>query len=124
MTAAAAVVAYAIGFAPSQLGDRLTDVPLAVLIPLAAVAAVVLLPRSASRSGRRRHRVCRAWRIPITAAAWAAGLGAFTAVAPPLWQPHQPVALVAAIGVLGGLVMAATVAAITGAALPHLLSPA
>lgn len=125
VTAAAAVVAYAIGFVPSQLGDRLTDVPLAVLIPLAAVAAVVLLATIGfAQWTLLRHRVRRAWRwIPITAAAWAAGLGAFTAVAPPLWQPHQSIALVAAIGVLGGLAMAATVAAITGAALPHLLLP-
>ena len=123
-TAAAAAVAYAIGFAPSQLGNRLTGLPLAVLIPVAAVGALVLLATiGVAQWPLLRHRVHRAWRwIPITAAAWAAGLGAFTAVAPPLWQPDQPVALVAAIGLLGGLVMAATVAAITGAALPHLLS--
>lgn len=125
VTAAAAVVAYAIGLAPSQLGARLTTVPLAVLIPLVAVAAVALLATiGVAQWTLLRHRVRRAWRwIPITAAAWAAGLGAFAAVAPPLWQPHQPVALVVAIGMLGGLVMAATVAAVTGAALLHLLLP-
>jgi hypothetical protein len=127
VTAAAAVVAYVIGFAPAQLGNRLTEVPPAVLTPLASVAAVVLLATIGfAQWTLLRQRVSRAWRwIPVTAAAWAAGLGAFIAVTTPLWQPHQPIALVAAIGLLGGLVMAATVAAITGAALPHLLlSPA
>ena len=85
VTAAAAVVAYAIGFAPSQLGDRLTDVPLAVLIPLAAVAAVVLLATIGfAQWTLLRHRVRRAWRwIPITAAAGP------RALAPsPRWRPH------------------------------------
>ncbi|MEU7835050.1 MULTISPECIES: hypothetical protein [unclassified Nonomuraea] len=39
----------------------------------------------------------------------------------PLWQPGQPGWLIAVIGVLGGAVMAATVAALTGAALVRLL---
>jgi hypothetical protein len=66
------------------------------------------LPRSAS------------W-IATTAGAWAVGLLAFAAVTTPLWQPGQPLALVTAIGVLGELVMAGTVAAITGAGLVLLL---
>ena len=125
VTAAAAVVAYGIGLAPALLTDRLFALPLAVLIPLSAVAAVVLLASIGTAQWTvLRHRVHRAWRwIPVTAVAWAAGLGVFTAVTTPLWQPGQPVALVAAIGAVGGLAMAATVAAVTGAALPHLLVP-
>lgn len=45
----------------------------------------------------------------------------FTAVTSPLWQEGQPVALIAAIGILGGAVMAATVAAVTGLVLVRLL---
>ncbi len=123
--AAAAIVAYTIGFTPAMFADRLAAMPLAVLIPVAAMAAVALLATiGVAQWTLLRHRVSRAWRwIPLTGAAWAAGLGAFAAVTTPLWQPEQPTALVAAIGVLGGLVMAATVAAITAAALPHLLVP-
>jgi D-arabinose 1-dehydrogenase-like Zn-dependent alcohol dehydrogenase len=69
----------------------------------------------------RRH-VPRAGRwVTATAAAWCAGLVAFSAVTSPLWQPGQRPALVAAIGALGGLVMALTVAVGTGWALVRLL---
>ena len=125
VTAAAAVVAYAIGLTPALLADRLLALPLAVLIPLCAVATVVLLASLGTAQWTvLRHRAHRAWRwIPVTAAAWAAGLGVFTAVTTPLWEPGQPVALVAAIGAVGGLAMAATVAAVTGVALLRLLVP-
>lgn len=56
------------------------------------------------------------------AVAWAAGLVVFAAFTTPLWQPGQPVVLIALIGALGGLVMAATMAAITGSALTRLLN--
>jgi len=46
--------------------------------------------------------------------AWAIGLGVFLAFAMPLWHPGQAPALVVAIGVGGGLLMAATSSAITG----------
>jgi hypothetical protein len=59
--------------------------------------------------------------IATTAGAWAAGLLVFTTVATPLWQPGQALPLIIAIGVLGGLVMAATVAGLTGAAAVRLL---
>jgi hypothetical protein len=39
----------------------------------------------------------------------------------PLWQPGQPAALIISIGVAGGLLMAATTALLTGAALRRLL---
>jgi hypothetical protein len=45
----------------------------------------------------------------------------FTAATTPLWQPGQPIVVIAAIGVLGGLLMAGTVAALTGWALVRLL---
>ena len=54
---------------------------------------------------------------------WAVGLLVFTAITTPLWAPGQPAALMAAIGVLGGLAMAGTVAALTGWALVRLLRP-
>ena len=49
------------------------------------------------------------------------GLLVFFAVTTPLWQPGQPPVLIALIGALGGLLMAATTAAVTGAALTRLV---
>lgn len=59
--------------------------------------------------------------IAATAAAWLAGLTAFTAFTTPLWQPEQSPALVAVIGVFGGLLMAAAMAAVSGLLLVRLL---
>jgi LPS O-antigen subunit length determinant protein (WzzB/FepE family) len=42
-------------------------------------------------------------------------------VSTPLWQPGQSAALVVAIGLLGGLLVAATVAALTDLALLRLV---
>jgi hypothetical protein len=69
----------------------------------------------------RRHVRRASWWIASTAAAWTAGLAVFLAVAMPLWQPGQPVSVVVAIGLAGGLLMAATTSAVTGAALRRLL---
>lgn len=44
--------------------------------------------------------------IPANAVAWLLGLGAFLAVSTPLWHPGQPFAVVVAIGLPAGLVMA------------------
>lgn len=116
VTAAAAALAWLVGLLPAVAGDRLSGLPPAVLVPLAAVAAVVLLGSigTAQWTVLRAH-VPRAGRwIWGTAAAWLAALGVFSAVTMPLWQPGQGVVTVALIGVLGGLLMAATVAALTG----------
>jgi hypothetical protein len=122
-TAAGAALAYLVVLVPINLADRLGDLPLLVLVVLGIVVGTVVL----ASIGTAQWLVLRAalphsasW-IATTAAAWAVGLLAFTAVTTPLWQPGQPLALVVAIGVLGGLVMAAAVAAITGAGLVLLL---
>jgi hypothetical protein len=125
-TAGAAGFAYAVALLPVVLGERVTGLPWPLLGGLAAVLATLLL----ASIGIAQWLVLRAvlprsagW-VATTAGAWAVGLGAFTALTTPLWQPGQPVALVVAIGVFGGLVMAAVVAALTGAALVRLLSRA
>lgn len=115
-TAAAAVFAYAIGLTPSTLGDRIRDVPLAVAVPAAALGGLALLASIGAAQWlvlrRAGHDV--PWWIATTAGGWLAGLTVFMVVAPPLWQPDQPAPLVIAIGVLAGVLMAATVAATTG----------
>ncbi|GAA4542213.1 hypothetical protein [Pseudonocardia xishanensis] len=110
-TAAGAVAAYAPALVPMAREGR-------VPLPLLVVGGLVLL----LTIGTAQWLVLRSvvphcgWWVATTAGAWMAGLLAFTAVAPPLWQPGQPLWLRVAIGVLGGLVMAAVVAALTGLA--------
>jgi hypothetical protein len=115
-TAAAAVVAYVIGLAPSSLGDRVLDVPLVLLVPAAALGGLVLLASigTAQWLVLRRAGYDVPWWIAYTAVGWLAGLTVFMVVVTPLWQAGQPALLVVAIGVLGGVLMAATVAATTG----------
>jgi hypothetical protein len=70
----------------------------------------------------RRHVRRAGWWIAATAAAWTAGLAVFLGVATPLWQPDQPINLIVTISIAGGLLIAATTSAVTGAALWRLLS--
>jgi hypothetical protein len=111
-TALGAMLAYAMGMLPGLLFPQ----PVLVMIAVVAVAGTVLLCSigTAQWLVLRRHRPHAAWWIPVTAGAWLVGLGVFLAIATPLWHPGQSVVLIAATGVLAGLVMAATVAAATG----------
>ncbi|WP_336033094.1 cation-translocating P-type ATPase [Geodermatophilus sp. FMUSA9-8] len=122
-TAGAAVVAWAIGTAPSTWAAGVLDWPVVAQVALAVPAAAVLLASIgwAQWTVLRRH-VPRAGRwIAWTATAWLAGLAVFTALTTPLWQPGQAPALVAAIGAAGGLAMALTMAAVTGRGAVRLL---
>jgi hypothetical protein len=97
--------------------------PPPVLIVGAAVLGAVLLGSiGVAQWLILRHHVHHAahW-IGATAAAWAAGLAMFMGFTMPLWQPGQPLALTAGIGIAGGLLMAATTSAITGYALRRIL---
>lgn len=120
-TAVAAVLAYAIGLLPSSIGQ---SVPLAVAVPAAVVGGLALLATigTAQWLVLRRAGYDVQWWILTTAGGWLAGLTVFMVVATPLWQPGQPVALIAAIGVFAGVLMAATVAAVTGFAALRLAS--
>ncbi|MEK6439048.1 hypothetical protein [Pseudonocardia sp. T1-2H] len=122
-TALAAVLAYALGLIPMALGERLAALPVAVVVAGGVVGGACLLATigTAQWLVLRTVRPRSAWWIATTAGAWAAGLLVFTTVATPLWQPGQALPLIIAIGVLGGLVMAATVAGLTGAAAVRLL---
>jgi hypothetical protein len=122
-TALAAAAAWGIGLLPMLTDGRLFDLPILVVIPVVAVLGAVLLGSIGTAQWLvLRHQVTGSgiW-IATTAGAWAAGLLVFTAVTTPLWQPGQPIVVVAAIGVLGGLFMAGTVAALTGRAVVRLL---
>jgi hypothetical protein len=125
-TSAAAALAWSIGMLPSTAHDLWSGWPVPLVIFAAAALAVVLLCSiGAAQWLELRRHVPRAGRwVAATAAAWCAGLVAFSAVTSPLWQPGQRPALIAAIGAFGGLVMALTVAAGTGWALIRLLRTA
>jgi hypothetical protein len=121
-TALAAGFAWAIAMLAVHNGDRLNTVPLAAVLPIAAVAGTgVLLSLGTAQWFILRNHFPNAhlW-IWANALAWAAGLLVFVAVTTPLWQPGQSTELIALVGALGGLMMAATMAAITGSALTRL----
>lgn len=122
-TALGAGAAWLIGMLPSTTWPLWEDWSGAVVLPLVAVLGSVLLVSIgvAQWTVLRRHLRRAGWWVAATALAWALGLGAFSAVSAPLWQPGQPTLLVAAIGVLAGVVMAATMALVTGLALRRLL---
>jgi hypothetical protein len=111
-TASGAVLAYAMGMLPSLL----FPLPVPAMVAVGAVAGTVLLASigTAQWLVLRRYRPHSAWWIATTAGAWILGLAAFLAIATPLWHPGQSTALVILVGVLAGLAMAATVAAVTG----------
>jgi hypothetical protein len=120
-TAAAAVLAYAIGLIPSTFAIDRWPLPLA--IGFAVIGGAVLLASIGTAQWFvLRHYAAGAGRwIWVTAVAWSVGLLVFLGFAMPLWQPGQPLWLIVAIGVAGGLLMAATTSLITGIALGRLL---
>lgn len=116
VTAGAAVLAYAVGLAPSTLAGLWTGWPPGVLIPVAAILGLVLLNSIGVAQWTILRRLVPAagrW-IAVTALAWLGGLAVFFAVSMPLWHPGQALAATIAVGLLAGLLMAATMAAITG----------
>jgi hypothetical protein len=122
-TAGAAALAYLIGLVPSAFAESMAEWPPALLGVVVTVLGCGLLASIGTAQWLilRRH-VDHAWHwIVATAAAWIAGLVVFLSIAMPLWRPGQALALVVAIGVAGGLLMAATTSAITGFALRRLL---
>jgi hypothetical protein len=119
-TSAAAVLAYALGLAPSTVGGAWPQ-PVLIVFAVAVGIALLLSIGTAQWTVLRGHVPKAARWIVITAGAWLAGLAVFFVVAPPLWQPGQPLPLVILIGVVAGLLMAATVAAVTGVGLLRLL---
>ena len=123
MTSVAAAVAYLVGLAPSAAVQVWSGWPAAVSIAVAVVLGAVLLASIGTAQWLiLRGYVPRAGRwIVATAVAWVAGLGVFLIFTMPLWRPGAPLAFTVAVGVVGGLLMAATTAAVTGLALRRLL---
>lgn len=123
-TAGAAAVAYAIGMLPSTLAGLGVDLSPSLWFTIGPVLGVALLLSIGTAQWLVLRRVLprfARW-IGVTAAAWTVGLAVFLGFAMPLWHPGQPASTVIGIGVVGGLLMAATTSAITGEGLRRLLA--
>ncbi|MGN6743210.1 MAG: hypothetical protein ACTHJL_07915 [Amnibacterium sp.] len=123
LTALGALLAYAV-VAPGTWIGAFDALPTPVRVALLATSALVLLVVLGGAQWlelRRRVRLAWTW-ILWVALAWLVALGAFLAIATPLWQPGQPVWLALLIGVLAGVVMAVVQALITGLGMRRLLT--
>lgn len=116
VTALAAALSYALGMLPSASQAWWSSWPaLAQVAVASSVGAVILLSIGVAQwSVMRRFLLHAWWWILGTAAAWIIGLGAFFAIAPPLWHEGQPLAVTWSIGIAAGVVMAVAMAAVTG----------
>lgn len=122
-TSLAAAVAWLIGQSAGESGEVIARWPVPAVVAAAAVAGPLLLGAIgfAQWLELRRHLRRSAWWIAGSAAAWLVGLAVFFSVAPPLWQSGQPTPLIVAIGVAGGVLMAVSMAAVSGAVMRGLL---
>lgn len=124
-TALGALAAWLLGSIPMLYGDRISKWSLWIQVPATAVGATILFfSLGAAQWLVLRRFTSRAvlW-MWANAAARIGGLIVLMAVAAPLWRPGQSPSLVAAIGALGGLCMAAVVAAATAMFLPGVTAP-
>ncbi len=123
-TAAAAVLAWAIGMAPSSLADL--GVALDITRPITLVylflgGVVILTSIPVAQFTVLVGRVDRAWRwVPISAAAWLVGV-AFTAVPGPFVDERTSIPVLVACFVAAGVAMALTVATATGVGMQRML---
>lgn len=116
-TAGAAVLAWAIGMAPSSLADLGVELDMArpatwTYVFVGGILILISIP--AAQSTVLVGRVERAWRwVPISAAGWLAGV-AFTAVPGPFINEQTSISVLTACYAAAGLAMALTVATATG----------
>ena len=123
VTSIAAMIAYALGLAPSTFSASIRTWPPGLTAAAGLIVGCALLATIGTAQWlilRQHVRHARRW-ILTTALAWLAGLAVFLGFAMPLWQPGQPAALIIGIGVAGGLLMAAVTTLLTGSALRRLL---
>ncbi|MEU1999405.1 hypothetical protein ABZ511_33650 [Nocardia gamkensis] len=124
-TVVGALVAWTVGLMPVLYGDRINNWPTGIQASAIAAGAIVMV----FALGIAQWSVLRRWSqravlwIWANALGWIAGLAAFMALTSPLWRAGQSATTTAMIGALGGLVMAAVMAATTGAFLSRILQP-
>ncbi|WP_314612846.1 hypothetical protein [Streptomyces stackebrandtii] len=117
-TAGAACLAWLLGMLPGVVAPHLQSRLAATVLAILAGILVLL------SLGTAQWRVLRGTSLSPTVGSQPRpqhALAVFGAVATPLWHTGQSILLIASIGAWAGLLMAATVAAMTGLALLHLL---
>jgi hypothetical protein len=122
LTTAGATVAYGAGMLASA-ATEFADWPGVVKVGMvgASAGAVLFSVGTAQWLELRRHVRGAGWWVVGTAAAWTLALGAFLAIATPLWHEGQEPALAVLIGIGAGLVMAVVMAIATGSVLEAIL---
>ncbi|MEV5437503.1 hypothetical protein AB0K80_16035 [Streptomyces sp. NPDC052682] len=119
-TAVAAGCAWLLGLLPSAVVPHVGGWPVAAGLAVVDGLLLLLSLGIAQWWVLRRHVLGAGTWIWATAVAWLAGLVVFCSAAMPLWHPGQSPVVIAGIGALAGMLMAGTVAAVTGAALVRL----
>lgn len=112
----AAAVAWFLGMLPSATHDVWTDWAVGWIVLVGCLLGTALLVSiGVAQTLVLPHGTPQApsW-VLWTALGWFAGLTGFFLVAPPLWHEGQPLTSRILIGLAGGIVMAAVMAAITG----------
>ncbi|MGY0390487.1 hypothetical protein ACWZJV_26245 [Nocardioides sp. WG-D5] len=120
LTSGAAVVAYLLGMASALTAT--TSGWMQMVLPILCGLLLVLSIGAAQWLELRHHVPHAASWAPATAVAWLLALGAFLAIATPLWHEGQRPWVTVLIGVGAGLVMAFVQAVLTGWWLVRLLS--
>ncbi|MGK8491384.1 hypothetical protein ACRS5S_06440 [Nocardia asiatica] len=124
-TVVGAVVGWTVGLIFLFHGERVLDWPIGIQAPMVSAGAAVMM----FALGVAQWYVLRQWSdravlwIWANAVGWITGLIAFLMVTGPLWRPGQSSVVTAVIGVFAGLVMAAVMAATTGAFLVRIVEP-
>jgi hypothetical protein len=113
LTAAGAGIAWVLGMTPSTLG--VSEWPLAVVVVVMPVLAVALLASIPALQWLelRRQLPHPTWWITVNAGAWIIGV-AWTIVPSPFIDESTPVPFLVAAYVVAGVLMATTVAIVTG----------
>jgi hypothetical protein len=119
LTASGAAFAYGLGMLPSALSPVWTAwQPAIQVLFFTVLAALLLLSIGGAQWFELRHRITGAWRWVLgSAVGWAAGLGAFFAIAAPLWHAGQSFTAALAVGLIAGTAMALVMALTTGVTL-------
>lgn len=122
-TAIGAAAAWFLGLLPAEWADIWQRWPATTQLVAGVLLALVLLGAVgfAQWFELRRHLAGALWWVVGSALAWCAGLVVFFAVATPLWQPGQPWPLVLLVGLVAALLMAVTMALVSGLVLVRML---
>lgn len=122
-TAIGAAAAWFLGLLPAEWADIWQRWPAMTQLVAGVLLALVLLGAIgfAQWFELRRRLAGAHWWVVGSALAWCAGLVVFFAVATPLWQPGQPWPLVLLVGLFAALLMAVSMALVSGLVLQRLL---